>query len=182
MFCSLVFIMPLKIYASRAKNYSTNDKHTCSVASEGYCISCGKPFRADILGRCLIRLRQNLSFVIIPLTSASIAASMTPPRPWQLSAPPCARKWTWSSCASTCSTSFRRPCSQLLSHCGYVHLHHPANGKRGCWQDELAPIWWSRETWNILYRRREVCQSNKRPIHVSSNGKQCSSSRAVGNR
>jgi len=25
MFCSLVFIIPLKFYASRAKNYSTND-------------------------------------------------------------------------------------------------------------------------------------------------------------
>jgi hypothetical protein len=46
-------------------------QHLYSVASEGYCISCGKPLRADILGRCLIRLKQNLSFVIIPLKIGS---------------------------------------------------------------------------------------------------------------
>jgi hypothetical protein len=49
-----------------------------SVASEGYCISCGKPFRADILGRCLIWLRQNLSFVIIPLNLPSGACEQQP--------------------------------------------------------------------------------------------------------
>jgi hypothetical protein len=48
------------------------------VASEGYCISCGKPFRADFLGSCLIWLRQNLSFVIIPLKIACITSKMSP--------------------------------------------------------------------------------------------------------
>ena len=47
-----------------------------SVASEGYCISCEKPFRADILDSCFIRLQQNLSFVIIPLRIVSITAGM----------------------------------------------------------------------------------------------------------
>lgn len=51
-------------------------QHTCSVASEGYCISRGKPFRADIVDKCLIRLRQNLSFVIIPLKIGSTGAVM----------------------------------------------------------------------------------------------------------
>ena len=54
-----------------SSSISTFGQHTCSVASEGYCISCGKPFRADILGRCRILLRQNLSFVIIPLKIGS---------------------------------------------------------------------------------------------------------------
>src|SRR5258706_3641973 len=47
-------------------------QYLSSVASEGYCISCGKPLRADLFGRWLIRLRQNLSFVIIPLKIATI--------------------------------------------------------------------------------------------------------------
>jgi hypothetical protein len=51
-------------------------QHICSVASEGHCISCGKPLRADILGTCFIRLRQNLSFVIIPLRMACIIAAI----------------------------------------------------------------------------------------------------------
>ncbi len=55
---------------------STFGQHISSVASEGYCISGGKPFRADILGRCLIWLRQNLSFVIIPLRIACIGDGM----------------------------------------------------------------------------------------------------------
>jgi len=56
--------------------FSTFGQHRYWVASEGYCISCGKPFRADFLGRCLIRLRQNLSFVIIPLKIGCITAAM----------------------------------------------------------------------------------------------------------
>jgi hypothetical protein len=47
--------------------FSTFGQPICSVASEGYSISWGKPLRADIFGKCFIRLRQNLSFVIIPL-------------------------------------------------------------------------------------------------------------------
>ena len=42
------------------------------VVSEGHCISCGKTFRADIFERCFIRLKQNLSFVIIPLKTDCI--------------------------------------------------------------------------------------------------------------
>jgi hypothetical protein len=53
-------------------------QHIYSVASEGYCISGGKPFRADILDRCLIRLKQNLSFVIIPLKMGCISAAIGP--------------------------------------------------------------------------------------------------------
>ena len=49
-------------------------QHICSVASEGHCISCGKPLLADILGRCFIRLRQNLSFVMIPLKTVCIGS------------------------------------------------------------------------------------------------------------
>jgi len=51
-------------------------QHLSSVASEGYCISCGKPLRADTLGRCLFWLKQNLSFVIIPLRIACIGDAM----------------------------------------------------------------------------------------------------------
>jgi hypothetical protein len=36
------------------------------------------------------------------LTAASTAASMMPPRPWPLLVRPCGRKWTWTSCASSC--------------------------------------------------------------------------------
>ena len=57
---------------------STFGQHFCSVASEGYCISCVKPFRADAFGRCFIRLMQNLSFVIIPLKIAYITSKMLP--------------------------------------------------------------------------------------------------------
>jgi len=53
-------------------------QQSCSVASEGYCISCVNPLRADLLGRCLFWLRQNLSFVIIPLKIASIGDAMSP--------------------------------------------------------------------------------------------------------
>lgn len=49
----------------------------CSVASEGHCISCGKTFRADTLDRCFIRLKQNLSFVIIPLKTDSTEGEMS---------------------------------------------------------------------------------------------------------
>jgi hypothetical protein len=49
----------------------------CSVASEGHCISCGKPFLADILGSGFTRLRQNLSFVIRPLKMNSIGVGMS---------------------------------------------------------------------------------------------------------
>ena len=57
--------------------FSTFGQHLYLVASEGYCISCGKPFRADFLGRCLIWLRQNLSFVIIPLRIVYIGDAMS---------------------------------------------------------------------------------------------------------
>ena len=46
------------------------------VVSEGHCISCRKTFRADIFGRGFIRLRQNLSFVIIPLKIGCIGVEM----------------------------------------------------------------------------------------------------------
>src|SRR5215472_3916668 len=46
---------------------------------------------------------------------------MMPPRLWQLSAPPCARKWTWSRYASSCLPSSRRRCSLPMSRCGCVH-------------------------------------------------------------
>ena len=52
-------------------------QHLSSVASEGYCISCGKPLRADTLGRCLFWLKQNLSFVIIPLKMNYIGVVMS---------------------------------------------------------------------------------------------------------
>lgn len=45
-------------------------QYICSVVSEGHCISCGKSLLADILGRGFTRLRQNLSFVIVPLKTA----------------------------------------------------------------------------------------------------------------
>src|SRR5579883_547961 len=47
-----------------------------SIASEEDCTSFGKSFLADIFGNCFIRLRQNLSFVIIPLKIASITVVM----------------------------------------------------------------------------------------------------------
>jgi len=48
-----------------------------SIASEGYCLSCGKPpFADDNFGNCFIRLRQNLSFVIIPLRIVCIGDAM----------------------------------------------------------------------------------------------------------
>jgi len=50
----------------------------CSIASGKHCISCGKTLRADTLGKCFIRLRQNLSFVIRPLKIASITVAMSP--------------------------------------------------------------------------------------------------------
>src|SRR6266699_6470978 len=61
------------------------------------------------------------------LTGASIAASMTPPRPWQPSAPPCARKWTWTNCANSCWRWCRRRCSLPMSRCGCVHLNMKEN-------------------------------------------------------
>jgi hypothetical protein len=48
------------------------------IASEGYCTPCGKTFLAEILSNCFVRLRQNLSFVIIPLKIASIIVVMSP--------------------------------------------------------------------------------------------------------
>src|SRR5215467_5649089 len=48
---------------------------------------------------------------------------MTLPRLWQLSAPPCARKWTWINCASSCWPWCSSRCSPRMSHCGYVHLN-----------------------------------------------------------
>jgi hypothetical protein len=61
------------------------------------------------------------------LTGASIAASMTPPKPWQPSAPPCARKWTWTNCANSCWLWCKRRCSQPMSRCGCVHLNMMEN-------------------------------------------------------
>src|SRR6266700_525892 len=55
------------------------------------------------------------------LTGASTAASMTPSRRWQLSAPPWEGKWTWTSCASSCWLSCSRRCSPHTSRCGCVH-------------------------------------------------------------
>ena len=53
---------------------STFGQSVTLVTSEGYCLSRGKPLRADFLGRYLIRLKQNLSFVIIPLKIAFTGA------------------------------------------------------------------------------------------------------------
>src|SRR6266581_1660746 len=66
---------------------------------------------------------------IILATVASTVASMMPPRLLQLSAPPCARKWTWTSCASTCWPWRRRRCSPHMSHCGCLHLHTLENSE-----------------------------------------------------
>jgi hypothetical protein len=52
-------------------------EQACSPASRGYYIACVNPFRADLLGKCLFWLRQNLSFVIIPLKIACIGSSMS---------------------------------------------------------------------------------------------------------
>src|SRR5260221_6907022 len=72
------------------------------------------------------------------LIAASTAASITPPRPWKPSAPPCARKWTWTSCASSCWPWCTRLYSQLLSHCGCALQNQPGNGKCGCWQEAMS--------------------------------------------
>ena len=55
---------------------STFGQSVSSVISEEYCLSRGKSLRADFLGRYLIRLKQNLSFVIIPLKIACIIVEM----------------------------------------------------------------------------------------------------------
>jgi hypothetical protein len=57
---------------------STFGQLRTEVASEGEYLSCGKPLRADIWGRYLIRLMQNLSFVIVPLKIDFIGAEMSP--------------------------------------------------------------------------------------------------------
>jgi hypothetical protein len=49
--------------------------------------------------------------------------SMTLPRLWPRSAPPCARKWSWANCTSTCLPWCRRRCSPPIARCGCVHLY-----------------------------------------------------------
>jgi hypothetical protein len=56
--------------------FSTFEQPLSLVASKGYCLSCGKPPFADALAKCLVRIKQNLSFVIIPLKIACTDGEM----------------------------------------------------------------------------------------------------------
>jgi uncharacterized protein (DUF427 family) len=59
--------------------------------------------------------------------AASIAASIMQPKSSRLSVRHYEMKWTWISCVSTCSTSFRRRCSQHMNLCGCVRMNNLGN-------------------------------------------------------